>query len=201
MIAFDKYNLIAAAVIILIAASAYIILTAPDPLAYEKGDVIFTSAEGYPQEALSALSSSQSFIVSPYLEEQGGVNPYMSQGSSIPLVVLGSNGKTAVMLARVYVDGQLSYCQTNDGDVKVSRRVEKAECETILNDASYVSILIEPPAEGSEKSKISIAGSKITILPSDYAAIASSTYILMSEMYPNTDDILKTVNDYMGRLG
>jgi len=200
MVALDKYTVIAAAAIVLIAASACIILAVPDPLSYEKDNVVFRSLEGNPKDALSSLSESASFLVSPSLEEQGGVNPYMSQGSSIPQVVLIGNGKTTILLARVYVGNQLSYCQTNDGDVKVSRRVEQDECEGMLNDNRYVSILIEPPAN-PEKSVVSISGRKITVLPSGYAAISPSAYALMSEMYPNTDEILNTVNDYMGQLG
>ncbi len=142
-----------------------------------------------PTSFFDEFTQNNTYYVSPILEESGA-DPLIANAMNLWQVVLIGNGKETVQLIRVKVDGQISYCYTNKGDVQTAEQISLEECNSIINNKENTIVLLE---EGREK--IVMEKNKLQIYTSNSKVIGQVNFAVIKQFFPNAQTILDTVNE------
>jgi hypothetical protein len=195
-----KVTIITLAVVILIIALAAFVLQGQIPsyqFKAEQDNVEFYSNEMDPFDHLRQLSAKQDFLLVLSVKEAGDeINPIMGQALNELTVILVANGKNVTTLAKSFdASNQLTYCQTNRGDIHTSDQISVEECGQMLSQlGNQVLIEINPPNYLLGKSRVVLAPNQIKLQPKDKNDVTRVPHILLLALYPQTNEIINQVN-------
>lgn len=162
----------------------------------------FASNEALPGELLQAMASSQSFVLVLEGFEESPANAYNIVGLTTFNLVLNGNGKAVVTLARALdAKGGLLYCNTNDGDTKTNREMPAAECEAFLASNTSPVVYFHSFNAGLDRPRVVVSSGRIDFYPKELYDPNVQSYIALSVMYGNTDEVIGKSNDLLERVG
>jgi len=198
----DK-KLIGPAAIIAAAIVIAIFIFAFSPL--QKGilveNVLIDSEGKDPYGLFEGLSKSESFIVSPQMNETSeNVDHLMFNGTALFLQVLEANKKNSILVLRVYSNGELSYCLTNYGDVTMSEELSSEECLEFLSPENGAVILIEFPDNSLPQPVVEISESKLVVRPKTDGDVGNACFTPLKMMFKNSEEIVNRANDILSGL-
>lgn len=194
---YKKISLIVFALILLVGTAVFF-LTPKYKYAFESDGVLFVSDYKNPNEYLPELSGQKTFFVSPQVSVAGNANMYMGNASNLSIVVLTSNDKNAVQLLRITDSkNELSYCKTNNGNVRTEIDLNSFDCLALLKspEAKTVKLLIDFPNSSVEKSTVFLNENEIIVKTKEFNDVGKAVFVLLKSMYPNAETILGTVNE------
>ncbi|MBT4870084.1 MAG: hypothetical protein HON47_00730 [Candidatus Diapherotrites archaeon] len=142
-----------------------------------------------PETFFGEFEQNETVYISPILDEVGA-DQLVVNAMNLWQVVLIGNEIDAIQLIRVKKEDQISYCFTNDGDVKTAERIELAECNNILNDSANAVVFLE---EGREK--VLMENKKIWIYSSTSKVVGQVNFAIIKQIFPNAQNILDIVNE------
>lgn len=138
-------------------------------------------------ESIDFLKFSKDVYVSPSLDKINASRNISNAMNLIQIVLIG-NDINPIMLIRATEQGKMIKCYSNLGDAENSIELSKTDCEKILNDEENIIILID---EG-EKSCF-VENKKISIKATE-SEISNYVYKIISNIFPNSQQILDSVN-------
>lgn len=185
--------------IILIVLIAFVFFFFPQKPAYaffyEKENVLLASDENAPKVLMEEMLSKKTFIVSVKVNPDEDI-ALSANNFLIPFIgVLNGNDKNAVLLIQEFdAVGKLLSCETNFGDVQTQEKISAEECTALLNEDSAVKLLLNSQNDSLQKPEIVFFKNKIEITPKDDSSLNNVSRVLLSEMFPNYDEIIKKAN-------
>ena len=98
-------------------------------------------------------------------------------------VALNSEQKKSIQLVKaIDKQGNLLYCSTNEGDVKIETKLSKEECQILLNDSNKFFVLIENGPE-----KVILEENKLIIYSSTYKVISQINFEVIKQIFPDAE--------------
>ena len=192
----SKFLVIGAVVLVIVILLAVFFLMPKYKFSYNLGGVSYLSNDYVPSEFFSELRASDEVYVSIDIGTQTR-DQMVVNSSNLWIVALNAAHKKAISLVRVIdTNNNFAYCLTNDGNVLVNRRVEVAECSSILSDSSKMKVLISIGKENSAY----LSKNELKIFATGSDTISTVNYLVIKEAYSNFDDVLVAVGNMIGGM-
>ena len=80
------------------------------------------------------------------------------------------------------------------------RELDPEECEKILNDPGAVKVFVEFPEKQSVKSMVLLEKKKITITPVSFEKVSDVSFVVLSALFEDVEDIIEQVNTIVENL-
>ncbi|MDD3083694.1 MAG: hypothetical protein PHP82_01595 [Candidatus ainarchaeum sp.] len=139
-----------------------------------------------PSSFFNTIKNEKIVFVSPLLEEEN-ISPIMVNSMQLWNVVLNANNVNVVQLIRVTKNGELSYCQTNDGNVEINKVLSLQECNVLLNNNNWVVFIDEG------KTSVIIEENKVKVF-SPRIESSMVNFSVIKEIFPNAQESLDIIN-------
>jgi hypothetical protein len=180
------FFLIGFAVILLLILFYSLFFYNPYKYSFVINDVPYNSNYFTPNGFFNVIKNESEVFVSPALNEKD-VSPIVVNAMQLWNVILNFQGTKVIQLVRVFDDGQLVYCQTNDGNVELNKVLSKQDCEEILNGKEWV-VLINEGKIGViiEENKVIISS------PRDESSVIN--FIVIKEIFPDAQQAFDIIN-------
>ncbi|HIH10436.1 MAG TPA: hypothetical protein HA254_07270 [Candidatus Diapherotrites archaeon] len=196
-------SIIAGFAIVILAG--YLLLNVPvSPYKYSetRQGIEFNSTSSDPGTLLGRMRDSGSFIISPQFVQVGTQNSYMTSSLTLLTTVLAAKKKDFVVVARVVDEsgGALSGCYTNFGDLKQNKPITVEECNQMINDTASSRIFVDMPKPNAPKPRIIVEDNLVRVEPAAFSDVARDTYVLLTILYSDTDQIISNVNGILGNI-
>lgn len=180
------FLIIGASIILLLIFFYFLFVYSPYKYSFVVNDVSFNSNYYTPNSFFNIIKNEKTVYVSPALQENN-ISPIMVNSMQLWNIVLNYNKINVIQLIRVYEDGELKYCQTNNGALEVSDMVNSEECNAIINDSNWIILINEgKPSVIIEKNKV-IVSSRV-----DDSSLIN--FMVIKSIFPNAQEILDLVN-------
>jgi len=165
----------------------------------EKEGVRFVSNSTQPSELFNEMRDSKTFIISPQFVEIGSENTYMVSAITLFSTVLIAKEKDVIVVGRVLDEtGDIIKCQTNLGDVRTNEELSIEKCNQLLSDNFNTRIFISFPT--GKDSLIELEPRTIRITPSSFENISHVSFVAVSALYEDAEQIIDQVNLIVDRL-
>ncbi|MBI4210626.1 MAG: hypothetical protein HY544_03925 [Candidatus Diapherotrites archaeon] len=162
------------------------------------GGVDFVSNYAEPSVSIGDARSAGSFVVSPEFTDSGQGNGQVTSVLTLYSTVLSAQAKEVVIIGRVLdSNGGIKRCESNLGDVRTSKELTSDECGRLLADARAFMVLISLPDAKLGSPRAVFGQGSIHIYPSSYENLYSSSFVVMSAIYPDTGAIIERVNSVL----
>ena len=179
-------------ILVIIFISAFSVINSPcgfSKYSFEIQGIPYCSNTYTPTTFFNEFSQNKMVYVSPILDELGA-DQFTVNAMNLWQVVLIGNNISATQLIRVRVNGQISYCYTNVGDVQTAEKITLEECNQILNNKENAVVFLE---EGKEK--VVMESNKIWIYSSTSKVVGQVNFAIIKQIFPNAQSILDKVNE------
>ena len=154
------------------------------------GGVKFVSNEYTPTEFFNDFKTKQTVYVSPVMIDTKA-DPIVVNVLNLWQIVLIGNNINAIQLIRATNEnGNILYCYTNDGNVLMNKQITLNECNEIINDSKNTIILIEV---GNENKAV-LSKNKLVVY-SQVNSINATNFSIMKQIFPNTEELIRIVNE------
>lgn len=194
---------VAAALVFLILASVFFIFSAPKQdfaFSFEQDNVQFVSDVGQPGDLLRGFGSRNSFVVGSEFAQSGSA-AFMTEPLTLFNSVLVAQGKFVVTVAKT-VDAKkdVAFCDTNDGNKLVNRRMTAQECGQIFDSSPHVVVLVKLPDSSLSKSRVTVLGNGVVIEPNSFPEVSRVSFLVLKTMYADSQDIIDLINSIVGAV-
>ncbi len=155
----------------------------------ESNGITYYSNEYTPTTFFEEFKQNKTIYISPLANENGFHN-LTANAMNLWLVVLTGNNISPVQLIRVESNGELMYCQTNQGDVMVSEQISAEECNAILNNPENAIVLINITG----KNEVFMQKNKIIVNAQSESVVGQANFFVLKKGFSNAEEIVLKVN-------
>ena len=153
----------------------------------------FISDSMKPTTHVQGLATNETFIISPsFTEISSSLNSKMTDVITRSNIVLLYTGRSSVVVARVFNEGTMTSCYTNEGSYNEGKDISIEECNLLLGNPDSVILKVEMP---SEEERVEVSGNTITIFPLQEDDISSITHSVLRLLFgKSADDAVEAAN-------
>jgi hypothetical protein len=155
----------------------------------ESNGITYYSNEYTPTTFFEEFKQNKTIYISPLANENGFHN-LTANAMNLWLVVLTGNNISPVQLIRMESNGELMYCQTNQGDVMVSEQISAEECNAILNNPENAIVLINITG----KNEVFMQKNKIIVNAQSESVVGQANFFVLKKGFSNAEEIVLKVN-------
>lgn len=155
----------------------------------ESNGITYYSNDYTPTTFFEEFKQNKTIYVSPLANENGFHN-LTANAMNLWLVVLTGNNINPVQLIRMENNGELIYCQTNQGDVMVSEQISAEECNAILNNSENAVVLINITG----KNEVFMQKNKIIVNAQSENVVGQANFFVLKKGFSNAEEIVLKVN-------
>ena len=166
-------------------------------------EIKFHSKEFYIKDAFDIISDDQNFIVNfnIYNNHLKNLTEYTDQ-ISYSQSVLNAKNKTSILVLSIYdQNNNLSYCQTNLGDIKSNQELDSNKCKALLDNKDYSLLNFYLPIDNkSSDIFLDAKNNNIKVLPKNKQDFDNSVKLVFGLLFSDINEINNSIKEFREKI-